>query len=126
MALERNTKLLVFRSAGHQRVAMNVELRRVTPCYKQSHSTLSGKEFTQVTGLAVQWASDSYDRPGSVSVLPTQQHKGSCVPLRGKECLTEAHCTRVWLERADTSFRQGYRAHSLRGWARLRSQPAGG
>lgn len=47
MALERNTKLLVFRSAGHQRVAMNVELRRVTQCYKQSHSTLSGKEFTQ-------------------------------------------------------------------------------
>lgn len=51
-------KTLVSRSPGHQRVAVNVKLRRVMQCQKQSHRTLSGREFKQVTGLAKQWASD--------------------------------------------------------------------
>lgn len=75
-------KTLASRSPGHQRVAMNVELRRGMQSQKQSHSTLGEEEFKQVTGLAMQWASDSFDIPGSVSVPSTQQHKGSSVPTK--------------------------------------------
>lgn len=94
-------KTLVSRSPGHWRVAVNVELRRVMQCQKQSHSTLSGKEFNkQVTGLTKQRASGSSDTPGRVSVHPHNSIKGAVCPLIGKERLTGAHCTTVWLERA--------------------------